>query len=157
MSEKQETISSVIPKDYCIMGVGVVEEEITAIVINKVRDNLPITLYSSHIRNNTESIDEIIPKVLDIIGTDTVYYANEETEIELLKSKCESMQIPITNKLLNIQEVLKGLGIEVEELTEISDNAKRTIVKELNDHNDAWKVLRKEQKYFIANFLDLKS
>ena len=31
-----------------------------------------------------------MPRVLKIIGTDTIFYTNKETEIELLKNKCES-------------------------------------------------------------------
>lgn len=109
MSEKQETVSPVIPEDYCIIQLKVVEEDITEIGISKVINNLPVTLYFTEINSNTGSLEKILPIILDIIGTDTIFYINTETEIELLKNKCESMQIPIINELLNAKEIMKRI------------------------------------------------
>lgn len=156
MSKKQDQVSLVIPKDYCIMGIKVIEGDIKAIGVNKIKNNCPMINYYVNIENSIEGIDDIISRVLDIIGTNTIYYANEETEIELLKNKCESMQRPITNELLNVEELLKDLGITTEEIIQIDDNAKETELKEIYNYNEILKNMRIEQKYFIAAFLDLR-
>lgn len=156
MSKKQEPVSPVIPNDYCIMILKVAEEDITEIGVIKVNNSYPIISYFLAIKHNTESIDEIIQKVLEIIGTDTIYYMNTETEIELLKSKCESMQIPITNELLNAEKVVKDWGIEMETITDIACNNTRATAQEIFYGNETLKAVRIEQKYFIANCLDLR-
>lgn len=110
MSKKQEPVSPVIPNDYCIMKLKVAEGEIAEIGITKVRNNTPITIYLTEIKPDIEDIDKVISRVFEIIGTDTIFYTNTEIEIELLKSKCESMQIPITNELLKVRKVLDDIG-----------------------------------------------
>ena len=110
MSKKQEPVRPVIPEDYCIMKLKVVEEDITEIGITKVRNNNPITVYVTDIKPDIEDIDKVISRVFEIIGTDTIFYTNTEIEIELLKSKCESMQIPITNELLKVSKVFDDIG-----------------------------------------------
>ncbi len=106
MSEK-----TVIPNDYCIMKLKVVEGDITEIGVTKVRNNTAIAIYLTEIKPDIEDIGKIMPRVLKIIGTDTIFYTNKETEIELLKNKCESMQIPITNELLSGNKVLRDIGV----------------------------------------------
>lgn len=110
MSKKQEPVSPVIPNDYCIMKLKVAEGDITEIGITKVRNNDTITSYLTEVKPDIEDIDKVISRVFEIIGTDTIFYTNTETEIELLKSKCESMQIPIINELLNGSKVLADIG-----------------------------------------------
>ncbi len=111
MSKKEERISKLIPKDYCIMKLKVVEGHITEIGVTKVRNYTAITVYVTEIGSSNENIDKIMSRVLDIIGSNVIYYMNTETEVELLKNKCESMKMPITNKLLNGNEVLKDIGV----------------------------------------------
>lgn len=111
MSEKQETTIQAIPKDYCIMKLKVVDREITEIGIVKVRNNIATTVYTTEITPTIESLDTIITRILEIIGTDTIFYINKEIEIELLKQKCESMQLSITNELINSQKVLHDIEI----------------------------------------------
>lgn len=109
MSEKQEQVKVIIPNDYCIMKLKVAEGDITEIGVTKVRNNNAIAVYTTNIESTIEDIDKVLPRVLDIIGADTVFYINTKQEIELLKSKCESMEIPVTNELLNVNRVLKDI------------------------------------------------
>lgn len=111
MNKKQEPVSPVIPNDYCIMKLKVVEGDITEIGVTKVRNNTTITVYATDIESTIEDIGKAISRVFEIIGNDTIFYLNNETEVDLLKNKCESMQIPITNELLNGNKVLKDIGI----------------------------------------------
>ena len=110
MSEKQEPVSLVIPNDYCIMKLKVAEGDITEIGITKVRNNNPITVYVTDIEP-INSLEQVVSRALEIIGADAIYCLNAETDIELFKSKCESLQIPITNELLKGNQVLNDIGI----------------------------------------------
>ncbi len=111
MSKKQEPVRPVIPEDYCIMKLKVVEEDITEIGITKVRNNTTITVYATDIESTIEDIGKVISRVFEIIGNDTIFYLNNEKEVDLLKNKCESMQMPITNELLSGNKVLRDIGV----------------------------------------------
>ncbi len=108
MNEEQK--SPAIPKDYSIIQLKVVKGEITEIGISKVKNNIPATIYMTEI-TSVESLDTVITRILEIIGTDTIFYINKETEIEVLKRKCESMQLSISNELVNSQKVLDDIGV----------------------------------------------
>lgn len=110
MSEKQETVRQEIPEDYCIIQLLVEKDNITELGLSKVRNNAPITLYFTEIQPDIESLDKVIKRVLEIIGNDTIYYINTEEEIEVLKSKCNAMQVSINNELLDSQKVLDDIG-----------------------------------------------
>lgn len=107
MSDKQETV---IPNDYCIMKLKVAEGDITEIGITKVRNNNPITVYVTDIEP-INSLEQVVSRALEIIGADATYCLNAETDIELFKSKCESLQIPITNELLSGNKVIRDIGV----------------------------------------------
>lgn len=108
MKNKQETISQAIPSKYCILQLTLFEGKITSIGITKVICNCPRGLYI--VDTMIESLDQVLPRILQIMGDDTTYYINKETEIELLKKECEKRQIPINNKLINSQIVLDDIG-----------------------------------------------
>ena len=110
MSKKQEPVSPVIPNDYCIMKLKVAEGDITEIGITKVRNNNPITVYVTDIEP-INSLEQVVSRALEIIGADATYCLNAETDIELFKSKCESLQIPITNELLSGNKVIRDIGV----------------------------------------------
>lgn len=59
-----------------------------------------------------ESLDKVISSVLDIMGNDTTYYINKETELELLKHECENLQMPIRNELIDSRKVLDDIGMK---------------------------------------------
>ena len=93
------------------MKLKVVEEDITEIGITKVRNNTTITVYATDIESTIEDIGKVISRVFEIIGNDTIFYLNNEKEVDLLKNKCESMQMPITNELLSGNKVLRDIGV----------------------------------------------
>lgn len=103
MSKKQE-----IPKDYCIIQLTSIEEDITGIGIIKVRSNTPVLSYM--VDTKIESLDPIIPRVLEIMENDTIYYISKDTKLDLLKRKCEERQMPINNELIDGKKVLSDIG-----------------------------------------------
>ena len=120
MEERKIVLDQAIPEDYSMLKVTVFNNDILEIGVVKVRNSCCITKYISYIKSDkiirdgfhfkyitykeletAESLDTIMPKVLDIIGNDTIIYRNSDEQFELLKSKCESLGIQINNNTIN--------------------------------------------------------
>lgn len=121
MEEINIKFSQSVPKDYSMLKIRTVGNEIIEVGVIKVRNNQCITKYislvqtedkdnkqtehykffASHELKNAESIDKVLPRILNIIDTDTIIYMNEDNELELLKSKCESMRLQFNNDTIN--------------------------------------------------------
>ena len=121
MGEKKFILSQEIPTDYTILKITTIDNEIIEIGTLKVRNHISSGKYIGYIKpnneinekclnsknikderlENAESIDTVIPRILNMIGTDTVIYMNTERELELLKSKCESIGLQFNNATIN--------------------------------------------------------
>ena len=118
MGEKKFILSQEIPENYTILKITTMGDEIIEVGALKVRSHISSGKYIGYIKpnneeflnsknitikglENAESIDTVIPRILNLIGTDTVIYMNTDRVIELLKSKCESMGLQFNNATIN--------------------------------------------------------
>ena len=99
MEERKIVLDQAIPEDYSMLKVTVFNNDILEIGVVKVRNGYCITKYISYIKSDeiirdrfhfknitykeletAESLDLIMPKVLDIIGNDTIIYRNSDEQ-----------------------------------------------------------------------------
>ena len=132
MEEIKIVLDQAIPKDYSMLKVTLFSNHILEIGVVKVRNACCITKYIGYIKSNeiirdgfhfkditykelekAESLDIIMPKVLDIIGDDTIIYLNSDEQMELLKSKCSSLEIQINNNTINGATLLNQIPADI--------------------------------------------
>lgn len=129
MEEINFKFSQPIPNDYSMLQIRTVGNEIIEVGVIKVRNNQCVTKYISlvqtedkdnkqtehykffayHELRNAENIDKVLPRIMNIIDTDTIIYMNKGTGLGILKSKCESMGLQFNNDIING----KMLGAEI--------------------------------------------
>lgn len=125
-----------IPKDYSMIQVWIVKNDIIEIRVVKIRNHKSVAKYVSYIKpddseirdslhlkrisyrefKDLESIDIVIPRIVDIIGSDTIISMSLDKQMELLKSKCVSLGIEFNNNIIDgntlinqIPEDIRGL------------------------------------------------
>ena len=133
MGEKKFILSQEIPANYTILKITTIDNEIIEVGAVKVKNHKSIgkyigyfkpnneinekCLHSKNITNeeleNAESIDTVIPRILNMIGTDTVIYMNTNRELDLLKSKCESIGLQFNNTIINGRALKEEIPDEV--------------------------------------------
>lgn len=130
MGEKKFILSQEIPANYTILKITTIDNEIIEVGAIKVRNHISRGKYigyikpnnekCSHSKNitnegleNAESIDTVIPRILNMIGTDTVIYMNTNRELDLLKSKCESIGLQFNNTFINGRALKEEIPDEV--------------------------------------------
>ena len=111
----------IIPRNHSILQIWTVRNDFIEIRVIKVRNHKSVAKYISYIKpedseiqdslhlkrisykefKDLESIDTVIPRALDIIGSDTIIYMNSEKQLELLKSKCASLGIDFNNNIID--------------------------------------------------------
>lgn len=130
MGEKKFILSQEIPANYTILKITTIDNEIIEVGAVKVRNHKSIGKYIGKIKPNNEkftnsknliikelenadSIDTVISRILNMIGTDTVIYMNTNRELDLLKSKCESIGLPFNNATINGRALREEIPNEV--------------------------------------------
>lgn len=133
MEEIKFTLDQAIPTDYSILKVRSTRNDILEIDVVKVQNNICVAKYITLIKpedeeiketlhykriiyrnfDNMENINISIPRILNIIGTDTIIYLNSEEELELLKSKCKNLGIQINNNTINGIALLNKIPADI--------------------------------------------
>lgn len=135
MSKKQETVSPVIPKNYCMINImsKISEEEncnfmtIKGIAIYKIREigfiekyivEMPQKEQPLVFKNNKKvlakntPIKNILPKICDIIGKDNIIILNSKQEMEYIKIICETLDLNIDNNIIYGRKIFKDIDIQ---------------------------------------------
>lgn len=135
MKNKQETISQAIPKNYCMINImsKISEEEncnfmtIKGIAVYKIRENDFIEKYIVDMpqekqplvfKNNKKvlakntPIKNILPKICDIIGKDTIIILNTKQEMEYIKIIYETLDLNIDNNIIYGRQIFKDIDIQ---------------------------------------------
>lgn len=136
MEEINIKFSQSVPKDYSMLKIRTVGNEIIEVGVIKVRNNQCVTKYisliqtenkdnkqtehykffASHELRNAESIDKVLPRILNIIDNDTIIYMNKGTELEILKSKCKNIGVQINNNTINGIALLNQIPTKVKDI-----------------------------------------
>lgn len=133
MEEIKFTLDQAIPQNYSILKVRTTKNDILEIEVVKVQNNICVTKHTTLIKpedeeiretlhykriiykkfENMESINIAIPRILNIIGTDTIIYLNAHEQLELLKSKCDGLGIQFNNNIINGMKLLGAIPDEI--------------------------------------------
>ena len=132
MEERKIVLDQAIPEDYSMLRITVFNNDILEIAVVKVSNTYCITKYIGYIKSDeiisenfhfkkityeelekAESLDTIMSRVLDIIGNDTIIYLNSNEQMELLKSKCESLGIQINNTTIDGAKLLNQIPRDI--------------------------------------------
>lgn len=132
MEERKIVLDQAIPENYSMLKVTVFNNDILEIAVVKVSNTYCITKYISYIKSDeiisenfhfkkityeelekAESLDTIMSRVLNIIGNDTIVYLNSNEQMELLKSKCESLGIQINNTTIDGAKLLNQIPRDI--------------------------------------------
>ena len=137
MNNKQEPIKLEIPKDYCMVDIiSEITDEgkcmyIKYIAAIKVRENNTIEKYlmfierpksptivmksSKKLLTNIERTNNIVQKVLDIIGKDPIIIMNTERELEFTKIACEELNLNIDNNIIYGRTIINNIELHTRE------------------------------------------
>lgn len=131
MENRKIKLDKAIPTNYSLLKIKEIDDEIVEIEVRKVRERIVIENYTGYIKpikemprpfldliqvnykavQNGGDIKTIISRVLSIIGNDIIIYVDNEDEskLNLFKSKCESIGIQIINDIINGKELLNAI------------------------------------------------
>lgn len=135
MSEKQAIIKQTIPKDYCMVNIiSEIADEgrcifIYSIAIYKIRESNtiekyvilvdrpkdPTIVFKSNKKitlTNIERTNDIVQKVLNIIGKDTIIIMNTERELEFIKIAYEKLNLNIDNNIIYGRQILDDIELQ---------------------------------------------
>ena len=137
MNNKQEPIKLEIPKDYCMVDIiSEITDEgkcmyIKYIAAIKVRENNTIEKYlmfierpksptivmksSKKLLTNIERTNNIVQKVLDIIGKDPIIIMNTDRELEFTKIACEELNLNIDNNIIYGRPIIDNIELHTRE------------------------------------------
>ncbi|MBR0491174.1 MAG: hypothetical protein IJJ82_03900 [Clostridia bacterium] len=132
MEERKIVLDQAIPENYSMLKITVFNNDVLEIGVVKVINTYCITKYIGCIKSDeiisenfhfnkitykelekAESLDVIMPKVLDIIGNDTIIYLNSNEQMGLLKSKCENLGIQINNNTIDGAKLLNQIPRDI--------------------------------------------
>lgn len=138
MSNKQELIKLAIPKDYCIVNIiSEIADEgrcifIYSIAVCKIRESNTIEKYvilvdrpkdptivikssKKLLTTSIERTNNIVQKVLDIIGKDPIIIMNTERELEFIKIAYEELNLNIDNNIIYGRPILEDIELHTRE------------------------------------------
>ena len=138
MKNKQETISQAIPKNYCMINImsEISEEEncnfmtIKGIAVYKMREidliekyivEMPQEKQPLVFKNNKKvlaqntPIKNILPKIYDIIGKDTIIILNTKQEMEYIKIIYETLDLNIDNNIIYGRPIIDNIELHTRE------------------------------------------
>lgn len=133
MEDNKSISTPTIPTNYSVLNMTILEDQILEVGIIKIRNGHPIAKYLGYIKpnkeindqrlknikvtseqlSNAEDLDVIIPRILNIIGNDTLIYMNDEKKLELLKSNCENLGIQFNNDTIRGTSLLSVIPVNL--------------------------------------------
>ena len=128
MEERKIVLDKAIPKDYSILKLRTLGEEILEIGVIKVRNHNSVSKYiglvqpediynmkTLHYKDitydelNAEQLHIVLSRILRMLDTDTIIFLNSNKILELLKSKCEVFGLKIKNNIINGVDILNQI------------------------------------------------